>query len=182
MSQKTRLSIAYGLSLMATALSINNSLILSITALFAATYLIRDLLMKKRNVYCLPFVALAGIINTLIYVLGFPHFLFAGQSFTFSCGFLIIFSMVYTYALLQANNRQLKKTVRIDAICCLAVMGLMIISDLFIRITLPQSGMGVLTGFWLLLAMMAVTLLSVFPVIVLRNTYAHQRQLARKMS
>ena len=175
MSQKTRLSIAYGLSLMATALSINNSLILSITALFAATYLIRDLLMKKRNVYCLPFVALAGIINTLIYVL-------AGQSFTFSCGFLIIFSMVYTYALLQANNRQLKKTVRIDAICCLAVMGLMIISDLFIRITLPQSGMGVLTGFWLLLAMMAVTLLSVFPVIVLRNTYAHQRQLARKMS
>ena len=90
--------------------------------------------------------------------------------------------MVYTYALLQSNNRQLKKTVRIDALCCFAIMALMIISDLFIRITLPESGMGVLTGFWLLLAMMAVTLLSVCPVIILRNTYTRQHQLERKMS
>ena len=159
MSQKTRLSSAYGLSLMAISLAINNSLFTSLIPLGAAAYLVRDLFLKKRHPGYLPAVLAAAIINTVIYVLGFRYFFKIGLAFTVNTGLLIIFNIFYTYSLLQASRKQFRKALRINIITTLAVIIIAILSDLLIKLTLPGFGVGVLPGFWLLLLIMVISLL-----------------------
>lgn len=181
MSQKTRLSSAYGLSFMAIALAINNSLFISLIPLAIAAYLVRDLFLKKRHPSCLPAVLAAAIANTVIYLLGFRYFTQIGLAFTVSIGLLIIFNIFYTYSLLQASRKQMKKALRINIICTLAVIIITILSDLLIKITLPGFDVGVLPGFWMLLLIMVISILPAIPVAVKRGTSATS-SLKRKMS
>ena len=148
---------------MASALAINNSLTASLIPLLAGMYLVKDLFLKKRHPGCLPYVLAAGTINTLIYVIGFRHFYRIGLAFTVNTGILILFSMFYTYSMLQASRKQLRKVFRINNISCCAVIILTSLSDLLIRVTLPGFDVGVLPGFWLLLVMMVITNLSALP-------------------
>lgn len=181
MSQKTRLSIAYGLSFMAIALAINNSLFTSLIPLAIAAYLVRDLFLKKRQTGCLPAVLAAAAANTLIYVLGLRYFIQIGLAFTVSTGLLIIFNVFYTYSLLQASRRQLKKVLRINIICTLAIAIITAAGDLLIRITLPGFNVGVLPGFWLLILIMVISLLPAITFIV-GNRQSAGMALKRKIS
>ena len=182
MSQKIRLSITYGLSLMASALAINNTLAGSFIPLMLGSYLIKDLLMKKRHPESLPFALASGIISTLIFVLGFGSFIEVGIPFMINTGILIIFNICYTYALLQANSRQLGRTVFINNICFLSLVILTLLSDVIIKITLDGMAPGVLTGFWLLLVIMGSVNLMTTVSAAFRKTAIRHAALKRKLS
>ena len=182
MSQKIRLSITYGLSLMASALAINNTLAGSFIPLLLGSYLIKDLLMKKRHPESLPFAVASGIISTLIFVLGFGSFIEVGIPFMINTGILIIFNICYTYALLQANSRQLGRTVFINNICFLSLVILTLISDVIIKVTLDGMAPGVLTGFWLLLVIMGSVNLMTTVSTAFRKTAVQHAALKRKLS
>ena len=182
MSQKIRLSITYGLSLMASALAINNSLAGSLIPLMLGSWLIRDLLMKRRHPESLPLALAAGAVNTLIFVLGMKNLIEVGMPFMVNTGILIIFNIFYTYAVLQANNKQLTRTVFINNICFLSLVILTVISDVIIRLTLKGMASGVLSGFWLLLIIMGSVNLTTTGVVTVRNKTRQQAALKRKLS
>ena len=182
MSQKTRLSITYGLSLLAASAAINNSLLCSLIPLMRGMYLIRDLLAKKRHADCLIAVVITAVINTLIFVLGYNRFYEIGLPFLINTGIMIIFNSAYTYALMQANNRQLPKVIFINTVSYLALAFMVILSDLVIKMLLHDATVGVLNGFWLMLLMMGLVNLSSIIVLNVRKVNRHHSALKRKLS
>ena len=182
MSQKTRLSITYGLSLLAASAAINNSLLCSLIPLMRGMYLIRDLLVKKRHADCLIAVVITAVINTLIFVLGYNRFYEIGLPFLINTGIMIIFNSAYTYALMQANNRQLPKVIFINTVSYLSLAFMVILSDLVIKMLLHDATVGVLNGFWLMLLMMGLVNLSSIIVLNVRKVNRHHSALKRKLS